>query len=117
MVASSIKSPGFGNLITFTHSYGFSSRYAHLQKRLVHRAEFVYKGQLVQMTGHFEGKFWCQGLTIFPGGLVSGKVHCQQMVIEPEGGFLGHRAKMVAQSHDDYSILEPTGELLKPIEV
>ena len=29
VVASSIKSPGFSNVITLTHSYGFSSRYAH----------------------------------------------------------------------------------------
>ena len=29
VVASSIKSPGFSNVIMLTHSYGFSSRYAH----------------------------------------------------------------------------------------
>ena len=51
VVASSIKSPGFGNVITLTHSYGFSSRYAHLQKRLVHRAEFVDKGQVIGLCG------------------------------------------------------------------
>ena len=47
------------------------------------------KGQLVQIAGRFEGEMWCQDLTIFSGGLVSGKVHCQQMVIEPGGSFLG----------------------------
>jgi murein DD-endopeptidase MepM/ murein hydrolase activator NlpD len=51
VVASSIKSPGFGNVITLTHSYGFSSRYAHLQKRLVHHAEFVDKGQVIGLCG------------------------------------------------------------------
>ena len=60
---------------------------------------------------------WCQDLTIFPGGLVSGKVHYQQMVIEPGGSFLGHRDEIVAQGHDDYSQLEPTSVLLEPIEV
>ena len=51
VVASSIKPPGFGNVITLTHSYGFSSRYAHLQKRLVHRAEFVDKGRVIGLCG------------------------------------------------------------------
>ena len=51
MVARSIKSLGFGNVITLTHSYGFSSRYAHLQKRLVLRAEFVDKGQVIGLCG------------------------------------------------------------------
>jgi murein DD-endopeptidase MepM/ murein hydrolase activator NlpD len=51
VVARSIKSLGFGNVITLTHSYGFSSRYAHLQKRLMHRAEFIYKGQVNGLSG------------------------------------------------------------------
>jgi cytoskeletal protein CcmA (bactofilin family) len=75
------------------------------------------KGQLVQIAGRFEGEMWCQDLTIFSGGLVSGKVHCQQMVIEPGGSFLGHRDEIAAQGHDDYSQLEPTSVLLEPIEV
>ena len=51
VVARSIKFPDFGNVITLTHNYGFSSRYAHLQKHLVHRAEFVYKGQVIGLYG------------------------------------------------------------------
>ena len=51
VVASSASTPGYGNIITLTHSYGFSSRYAHLQKRLVRRAEFVYKGQVIGLCG------------------------------------------------------------------
>jgi cytoskeletal protein CcmA (bactofilin family) len=75
------------------------------------------KGQLVQIVGRFEGEMWCQDLTIFPGGLVSGKVHYQQMVIEPGGSFLGYRDEIAAQGHDDYSQLEPTSVLLEPIDV
>ena len=50
-VARSNKMPDFGNLIELTHSYGFSSRYAHLQKRLVGKGEFVYKGQVIGLCG------------------------------------------------------------------
>ena len=51
VVATSHKMADFGNLVELTHSYGFSSRYAHLQKRLVHKAEFVYKGQVIGLCG------------------------------------------------------------------
>ena len=83
----------------------------------MHRAEFVYKGQLVQISGRFEGEMWCQDLTIFPG------VWCQVRCIASKwrsnlgGSFLGHRDEIAAQGHDDYSQLEPTSVLLEPIEV
>jgi murein DD-endopeptidase MepM/ murein hydrolase activator NlpD len=51
VVTSSIKTSGFGNIISLTHSYGFSTRYAHLQKRLVSKAEFVHKGQVIGLCG------------------------------------------------------------------
>ena len=51
VVARSIKAPGFGNIVTLTNGYGFSSRYAHLQKRLVKRGEFVYKDQVIGLCG------------------------------------------------------------------
>ena len=67
VVAKSYKMADFGNLVELTHSYGFSSRYAHLQKRLVRQAEFVYKGQVIGLCGssglstaphlHYEIKF------------------------------------------------------------
>jgi len=51
IVTSSRKTTGFGNLVSLTHSYGFSSRYGHLQKRLVKQGEFVYKGQAIGFCG------------------------------------------------------------------
>ena len=51
VVASSMRTSGFGNLISLTHSYGFGSRYAHLEKRLVQSGEFVYKGQVIGLCG------------------------------------------------------------------
>ena len=67
VVASSIKTKGFGNIISLTHSYGFSSRYAHLHKRLVKQGEFVQQGQAIGLCGstglsnaphlHYEVKF------------------------------------------------------------
>jgi len=67
VVASSVKTKGFGNIITLTHSYGFASRYAHLDKRLVTQGEFVQQGQVFGLCGttglsnaphlHYEIKF------------------------------------------------------------
>ena len=51
VVASSTQTKGFGNLITLTHSYGFSSRYAHLHQRLVKQGEFVRQGQAIGLCG------------------------------------------------------------------
>jgi murein DD-endopeptidase MepM/ murein hydrolase activator NlpD len=51
VVTSSRKNVGFGNLVSLTHSYGFSSRYGHFQKRLVKQGEFVYKGQVIGLCG------------------------------------------------------------------
>ncbi|PAF48185.1 peptidase M23 [Helicobacter sp. 12S02634-8] len=43
---------GYGNLIKITHSFGFSSLYAHLEKSLVKKGDFVQKGQIIGYSGH-----------------------------------------------------------------
>ncbi|WP_095274482.1 M23 family metallopeptidase [Helicobacter sp. 11S03491-1] len=43
---------GYGNLIKITHSFGFSSMYAHLEKAVVKKGDFVQKGQLIGYSGH-----------------------------------------------------------------
>lgn len=42
----------YGRLIKITHSFGFSSLYAHLEKSLVKKGDFVQKGQLIGYSGH-----------------------------------------------------------------
>ncbi|PAF43555.1 M23 family metallopeptidase [Helicobacter sp. 11S02596-1] len=43
---------GYGNLVKVTHSFGFSSIYAHLQKPVVQKGDFVQKGQIIGYSGH-----------------------------------------------------------------
>lgn len=42
---------GYGRFVKISHAYGFSSMYAHLSKVLVHKGEFVKKGQLIGYSG------------------------------------------------------------------
>lgn len=42
---------GYGKFIKLTHTYGFSSMYAHLSEVLVKKGDFVQKGQLIGYTG------------------------------------------------------------------
>ncbi len=42
---------GFGNLIKLTHSFGFSSMYAHLDSLVIKKGDFVQKGQLIGYSG------------------------------------------------------------------
>ena len=51
VVAASVYTSGFGNLISLDHSYGFGTRYAHLDKRLVNVGEFVKQGQVIGLCG------------------------------------------------------------------
>lgn len=41
----------YGRLIKITHSFGFSSLYAHLDKSLVKKGDFIQKGQLIGYSG------------------------------------------------------------------
>ena len=43
---------GYGNLIRIRHNYGFSTMYAHLEKRLVKNGEIVVKGQVIAEAGN-----------------------------------------------------------------
>ncbi|PAF51039.1 M23 family metallopeptidase [Helicobacter sp. 13S00477-4] len=43
---------GYGNLVKITHSFGFSSVYAHLEKSVVKKGNFVQKGQVIGYSGH-----------------------------------------------------------------
>ncbi len=43
---------GFGNLITLSHSYGFKTLYAHLDRMIVNQGQFVQKGQLIGYLGN-----------------------------------------------------------------
>lgn len=43
---------GYGNLVKITHSFGFSSIYAHLEKSVVKKGDFVQKGQIIGYSGH-----------------------------------------------------------------
>ncbi|MDO7253422.1 M23 family metallopeptidase [Helicobacter cappadocius] len=51
-LTKSNSSNGYGNFIKISHSFGFSSMYAHLQKSLVKKGDFVQKGQLIGYSGH-----------------------------------------------------------------
>ncbi|PAF53966.1 hypothetical protein BKH42_03085 [Helicobacter sp. 13S00482-2] len=51
-IAKSNSSNGYGNFIKISHSFGFSSMYAHLEKSLVKKGDFVQKGQLIGYSGH-----------------------------------------------------------------
>ncbi len=42
---------GFGNVIKITHSFGFSSMYAHLNTLSVKKGDFIQKGQLIGYSG------------------------------------------------------------------
>ncbi len=43
---------GFGNLIKITHSFGFTSMYAHLDTISVKKGDFIQKGQLIGYSGN-----------------------------------------------------------------
>ncbi len=42
---------GYGNFIKINHGYGYETRYGHLKRVLVHRGEFVRKGQIIGLMG------------------------------------------------------------------
>ena len=42
---------GYGNFIKINHGYGYETRYGHLMRVLVHRGEFVRKGQIIGLMG------------------------------------------------------------------
>lgn len=43
---------GYGNMVTIDHSYGYKTRYAHLQKAAVRRGQQVKRGQLIGFIGN-----------------------------------------------------------------
>ncbi|RDU55015.1 M23 family peptidase [Helicobacter sp. MIT 00-7814] len=48
---SNAKGGTYGTYVKLAHSFGFTSVYAHLQKPLVQKGEFVIKGQLIGYSG------------------------------------------------------------------
>jgi murein DD-endopeptidase MepM/ murein hydrolase activator NlpD len=66
---------GYGNEVIIDHSFGFSTRYAHLDKILVEAGDSVYRGQVIGMVGntgrstgphlHYEVRFESQPLNPF----------------------------------------------------
>lgn len=45
-------SGGYGNMVKLDHSFGFSTIYAHLNKSIVERGDFVKKGQIIGYSGN-----------------------------------------------------------------
>ncbi|SQH71756.1 M23 family peptidase [Helicobacter mustelae] len=43
---------GYGNLVRIAHSFGFKTYYAHLNSILVHKYQFVKKGQIIAYSGN-----------------------------------------------------------------
>lgn len=43
---------GYGNELVINHSFGYSTRYAHLQKFFVREGESVKRGQLIALVGN-----------------------------------------------------------------
>lgn len=52
---SNAKGGTYGTYVKLAHSFGFTSVYAHLQKPLVQKGEFVVKGQLIGYSGQSGG--------------------------------------------------------------
>lgn len=52
MLVQSNGKTGYGNLIKLTHSFGFSSMYAHLDSLAVKKGDFVQKGQIIGYSGN-----------------------------------------------------------------
>jgi murein DD-endopeptidase MepM/ murein hydrolase activator NlpD len=52
VVASIVKSYGFGVLLTVNHGYGLKTRYAHLSKVLVKKGQAVKRGEKIALVGN-----------------------------------------------------------------
>ncbi len=52
VVEFSGRGKGFGRLIKLSHSYGFETKYGHLNKSLVKKAQVVKKGDLIGYSGN-----------------------------------------------------------------
>lgn len=47
-----ISNGGYGNVIVIDHGYGYTSRYAHLQKIFVYPGQKVHRGQVIALLGN-----------------------------------------------------------------
>ncbi len=47
-----ISRTGYGNELVINHSFGYSTRYAHLEKFFVSEGEWVKRGQLIGLVGN-----------------------------------------------------------------
>ena len=52
VIRSEFNKYGFGNLVVINHGYGFSTKYGHLQKRIVKVGDRVKRGQVIAYRGN-----------------------------------------------------------------
>lgn len=45
-------SPSYGNVVYIDHGFGYETRYAHLQKYIVHPGQYVKRGQVIGYVGN-----------------------------------------------------------------
>lgn len=45
-------SPSYGNVVYIDHGFGYETRYAHLQKFIVHPGQYVQRGQIIGYVGN-----------------------------------------------------------------
>lgn len=91
-LAKSVDNGGYGKLVKIFHSFGFHTRYAHLNDVKVKRGEFVKKGQLIALTGstgtstgphlHYEVRFL--GQPIDPMNFVSWDMQNFNLIFDKE---------------------------------
>ena len=52
VVSRIVRNHGYGNLLSLKHGYGLMTRYAHLQKILVKKGQYVKRGETIALVGN-----------------------------------------------------------------
>ena len=74
IVESIERNRGYGRLLTVRHGYGVVTRYAHLQKALVKRGQYVKRGDTIALVGN-------SGITT--GSHLHYEVHLNRVAVNP----------------------------------